>query len=120
LGAPVGVTIVPSTTRFVIVGLPLQLDVPLQPAVALEEITSAVIVSVNTVRFRLATEADDWLVMPEPVVEVLMTPVVSSPPMLAEARNEPFAPPSLGKGPESPRVVVTPRTVATTPIASPL
>jgi hypothetical protein len=43
----------------VIVELPLQLDVPLQPAVAFEETSSAVIVSVRIVTFGLVTIAVD-------------------------------------------------------------
>jgi hypothetical protein len=104
----------------VIVELPLQLDVPLQLAVAFEAITSAVIVSVNTVTLRFATEADDWLVLPDPVVETLIMPVDTSPVTVAEAAEFERLPPSLGSGPVSTRVVVTPRTLASSPAASPL
>ena len=111
-GAPVAVTVDPSTTRFVRVELPAQFAIPaVHPAVAVEAITSAVIVSVRIVTFRLAMTAVDWLVSPEPVVETLMIPVDTSPVMLAEAAELERLPPSLGRGPVSTSVVAMPRTV---------
>jgi len=108
-------------TRLVRVELPVQFAIPaLHPTVALEAITSAVIVSVRIVTFGLVTIAVDWLVAPVPVVETLMMPVDTSPVMLAEPAEFERLPPSLGNGPVSTRVVVRPRTVPCTPIASPL
>jgi hypothetical protein len=116
----VAVTGNPLTTRFVIVELPLQLDAPLQPAVAFEETTPAVITSVNTVRPTFATEADDALVLPAPVVDTLITPAETTPVTVAEAAEFERLPPSLGSGPVPTRLVVMPRTLAERPVASPL
>jgi hypothetical protein len=120
----VTVTRPPSIRRFVIVELPLQLDVdPSQPAVEDDASRSAVIEWVRAVSAKLATDAVVWLVAPAPAAVALMMPAdrTTGFERLAEARFPERFPPVNDRAPVSTNVATgSPSTLTSMPFPWPL
>jgi len=106
------------------VELALQLDVdPVQPAVDVDARRSARMVWVSAVRLKFATDAEVWLMEPDPVAEALMTPVVSTTGVVRLPLScvPERVPPTIGNCPVSTRIAdTTPWTLTSTPFPWPL